>query len=39
MIGHEWYKRFEKELDKYVTENYMDAIYPHEALKGSPESL
>jgi len=38
MTGKEWYERFEKELDKYVTENYMDAIYPHEALKAAQKA-
>lgn len=38
MTGQEWYDRFEKEFSKLTTENYMTAIYPHEALKAAQKA-
>lgn len=38
MTGQEWYDRFDKELDNFVEENYLDAIYPHDALKAAKKA-
>ncbi len=38
LTDQEWYNRFEKELDNLIKENFMDSIYPHDALKAAKKA-